>query len=216
LIELAVLCEGPTEVEFVRLVLVPHLREFNVHVKPYPLNNANFGVVSLDKLKRAQSAAIGKARTHQYVTTMIDLYGIPKDYTQGITETVALKKAQVIEKLMGQAFGKSNRWIPHVQLHEFEALLFVDLDELVAEFPGKEMTIAANKLRTDTIGIAPEEINDHRESSPSKRIRHYIPRYAKAQVGPTVAKRIGLERLRAECPHFSAWVAILERLGREE
>jgi hypothetical protein len=214
LIELAVLCEGPTEVEFVRLVLAPHLREFTVYTKPYPLNNANFGAVSLEKLKRAQRAAIGIARSHQYVTTMIDLYGIPKDFVPHTTRSTALEKATLVEARMREAFGESDRWIPYVQLHEFEALLFVDLQELVAAFPGEIMSVAAEKLEVDSAGLEPEEINEGRDTAPSKRILRYIPRYAKAQVGPTVAARVGLERLRARCPHFSTWITALERLGR--
>ena len=214
MIELAVLCEGPTEVEFVRLVLAPHLREFNIYAKAYPLNNANFGAVSLEKLKRAHRAAIGKARSHQYVTTMIDLYGIPKDFLPPDSRSVASEKAKLVEARMREAFGESDRWIPYVQLHEFEALLFVDLQELVATFPDEVMSVAVEKLRADTSGIEPEDINDGRETAPSKRILSYIPRYAKAQVGPSVAARVGLERLRARCPHFSTWIASLEMLSR--
>ena len=74
-VELRVLCEGSTEYNFVGTVLVPHLRaQFRVHAKPQ-----NLGGVHFDKLHKAIKAEIGRARSHQFVTTMIDLYALP-DY----------------------------------------------------------------------------------------------------------------------------------------
>ena len=61
----------------------------------------------------------------------------------------------------------------------------------------------------------PEDIDDGRETAPSKRIRTVMPGYHKAGHGQIVAGHIGLPTIRAECPRFDAWVRRLEALGTE-
>ena len=58
----------------------------------------------------------------------------------------------------------------------------------------------------------PEEINDGETTAPSKRLQSLYPSYDKILFGPLIAQRIGLDRLRQECPHFRDWVAKLEAL----
>ena len=60
-----------------------------------------------------------------------------------------------------------------------------------------------------------EDIDDGRETAPSKRIRAAMPKFDKAGQGYVVAERIGLPTIRAECPRFDAWVRRLEALGTE-
>jgi Domain of unknown function (DUF4276) len=39
------------------------------------------------------------------------------------------------------------------------------------------------------------------------------PPYRKVLDGPTIAEKIGLERIRSACPHFDAWVSWIESLA---
>jgi hypothetical protein len=73
--------------------------------------------------------------------------------------------------------------------------------------------IAALKAIADR-RATPELINDGRHSAPSKRIILQIPDYedAKTVVGPQRAELIGLDVIRAKCPHFNAWLSRLEKL----
>ncbi len=59
----------------------------------------------------------------------------------------------------------------------------------------------------------PEEIDDRPQFAPSKRIERLFPGYRKTLHGPMAAKRIGLDPIRAECPHFSGWLAKLEEFA---
>ena len=61
---------------------------------------------------------------------------------------------------------------------------------------------------------SPEDINDNKNTAPSKRIQRIVPQYNKIADGTRVAKNIGLEKIRAACPRFGAWVAKMERLAR--
>ena len=58
----------------------------------------------------------------------------------------------------------------------------------------------------------PEEINEGAETHPAKRLLKLFPDYHKATVGPILAERIGLEKMRAACPHFDGWISKLEAL----
>ncbi|MBL8251675.1 MAG: DUF4276 family protein, partial [Candidatus Competibacter sp.] len=60
----------------------------------------------------------------------------------------------------------------------------------------------------------PEDINERRDQSPSKRIEALFPTYRKRVHGPIAIKRIGLDRVRAECPHFNAWIKYLETFAQ--
>jgi len=52
----------------------------------------------------------------------------------------------------------------------------------------------------------PEDINDDPVSAPSKRIIALYPRYNKVVEGGIAAQIIGVDRMRAQCSHFRAWL----------
>jgi hypothetical protein len=57
----------------------------------------------------------------------------------------------------------------------------------------------------------PERVNDGRDSAPSKRLANYRGDYDKTGDGPLAVASLGLPKLRAQCPHLNAWLALLER-----
>jgi hypothetical protein len=59
----------------------------------------------------------------------------------------------------------------------------------------------------------PEEINDAPDTAPSKRIESLVPGYQKPFLGLLAAIEVGLDRIRAECPHFNGWLEHLESLA---
>jgi len=214
-IELRVLCEGATEQGFVTQVLGPHLRAFDVYPQAESLARGRSGVVSFKILYEAIKRDVGRSRNHQYVTTMIDLYGLTQypGVERQPGESV-LDRVTRIETNMATALP-NDRFIPYIQVHEFEALVFVDLDALLPQFPDGEADAVAAHLKQQVGNAAPEEINDGKLTAPSKRLIGEIPayRYMKSIAGPAIAARIGLPALRAVCPHFNAWVTRLEGLA---
>lgn len=215
-IELKILCEGPTEQNFVTKVLAPHLKDFNAFCKTSSLApGTQGGVVSFERLYAGIKNELGRSRAHQYVTTMIDLYKIgdfPEAAKRGAES--GLERVRRIERAMAQEMG-SGQFVPYIQLHEFEALVLVDVAEIPAQFPDGEADTGLVTLHKSIAGQRPEEIDDGKETAPSKRIIRAIPRYAhrKATAGPSIAGAIGLERLRAACPHFGDWLSRLEKLA---
>jgi hypothetical protein len=123
------------------------------------------------------------------------------------------RRVERIEAAFARHVG-GRRFIPHIQLHEFEALLLVDPQQF--DWYHIEDADAAGIVRLCSLVAAvssPELIDDGPDTTPSKRILAELPRYRKAGQGPVVAEKIGIERMRAACPHFAAWLTKLEALG---
>jgi hypothetical protein len=102
------------------------------------------------------------------------------------------------------------RFLPFIQVHEFEALLFSEPSAFAAAFPGRESAIR-NLVNVRTSFPSPEHIDDR--DNPASRICAVFPDYQKPVDGALVARRIGLEKMARECAHFSEWLERLRRLA---
>ena len=107
-----------------------------------------------------------------------------------------------------------NRFLPYIQMHELEALLFSSPRVMAAAFERPDLAFTFAEIVRQC--GACEEINDKSETAPSRRIAELYPAYRKGSSAhahaPIIAKRIGLATLREACPHFDAWMTTLERL----
>ena len=114
-----------------------------------------------------------------------------------------------LQEELGGGFH-ANRFVPYVMLHEFEALLFSDCEKFANAI---ERPALAQKMQAivDAAG-EPEAIDDTPEGAPSKRIEALIPEYDKLHLGILAALEIGLDKIRAACPHFNAWLTRLEEI----
>ena len=142
-------------------------------------------------------------------TTMFDLYGLPTDfprYSDAAEVSDPYARVEILETALSEAIG-DRRFIPYIQLHEFEALLFSDLQKLDTQFPDRPSEIQ-RLVETATELGSPELVDDGLTTVPSKRIAAAIPEYArrKASAGPIVVAKIGLAVLQSQCPHFRRWL----------
>lgn len=191
---LAISVEGPTEREFVNRVLKPYLLNLGWDmVKPVPL----FGSISLNRLKTELRHL---SEQFECVTTLYDLYGFEK--LEG-------RSAAEIESAMAAVVGNVPRLIAYVQQHEFEALLFADVASVAAEF--SEVTNGLQSLQRILNECGqPEEINHGYNTCPSRRLKKLFQSYDKVRHGAMLAEKIGLERIKNECPRFAEWLGRLE------
>ena len=205
MIRLAISVEGQTEEEFVRQVLARHLHSRDVFVTPVLLGRARYNVqgggnVTINRLSR-------ELQHLQYsfdaVTSLVDFYGF-KDKNEMSPPMLV----QAIENSIEQIEKRSI--FPYVQVHEFEGLLFSDVNAFKSVWDNAPL-VDLRKIRA-TFGT-PEEINDSSETAPSKRISKLIPGYRKALHGPSLTREIGLDKLRNECPGFNAWLSRIEKLS---
>jgi hypothetical protein len=106
------------------------------------------------------------------------------------------------------------RFVPHIQLHEFETLLLVAPQKLDSRFLDCDRAIQ-NLVEMAAGFDSPELIDDGASTAPSKRIIREIPEYEgmKASAGPLIAETIGLPVLRGKCKHFDEWLSRLENLA---
>ena len=211
---LAVSVEGQTEEEFVKQVLAEHLRARRVEPTPIVLGRARGrargGNVSSDRLVSEMAALY---YSFDAVTSLVDFYGF-RDKGDATVEDL---EAQVIDGIAEQVGGAwdERKVVPHVQKHEFEGLLFSDVDVFATPIDFPCNCVAALRAVRDQFAT-PEDINDSSQTAPSKRIAGIIPRYSKVVHGPMLAVEIGLQVIRAECPGFDAWMTRLESLGTVE
>ena len=218
MIRLNVTVEGFSEERFVKDVLSPHLVTFGiaVYVRKVLTNRKlrkRGGIVSFGKFKNDVMQWV-KEQPQAYHTTFIDFYGLKADFPFCNQSDPAdpYKKVKLIEGGIRTEISH-HRFIPFVQLHEFEGLLFADTHET------EKWLSLDNILRPGTLeeirsscGGNPELINGGAETAPSKRILSLCPGYDKVGDGVLILKEIGLSKLRSECRHFDEWVTTLERI----
>lgn len=219
MIRLHFVVEGQTEETFVHQVFVDHFGHYNIStdVRVVETSRGHKGGV-LNYLK-AKGDLLRWLKEDQKAdarfTTMFDLYALPESFPShgSAKKLLPLPRIEALEAAFG-ADVEDTRFIPYLQLHEFEALLLTDPAKLESHFCEYAKEIAA--LSVECAGYdSPELINDGPLTAPSKRIIQKVPGYrgAKASAGPLVAMNIGLPAMRAKCPHFNAWVSKLEQLA---
>lgn len=151
-----------------------------------------------------------------YFTTMIDLYALHSDFPGRSAAAKLHHDPYMRVGSLEAAWRKKtadDRFIPYIQLHEFEAYLFADASKF-AEFDCPHPAIAALQAAADGTD-SPERIDDGQNTAPSKRIIDQFPAYKKLKtvVGPQMTELIGSRTIRKKCPHFDSWLSRLERLG---
>ena len=203
---LAISVEGQTEEEFVKKVLAEHLRP--MEVDPMLLGalrrRGGGGNVSIDELVSDMASLRGEYDT---VTSLVDFYGFrDKGYL-----TVEELERRLLREIEERGGGEAPVF-PYVQKHEFEGLLFSDPAAFRALPRIKDGHVA--KLEAVRRQFAtPEDINDDPDGAPGKRIALAAPGYRKRRDSPEVAQEAGLEKIRAECPRFHAWLTRMEGLA---
>ncbi len=208
------LVEGQTEETFVRELLAPHYARMGLYLTPILVGTSpghKGGIVGYAKV-RPQIERLCKRDRDAYVTTMFDLYALPGDFPgktspQWQHQQTGVNKAALVEKELAADIGQRN-FIPYIQVHEFEALMFVE-PKRFEEWADKHVVC---KLQDIAATSAPEDINDHPDTAPSKRILAAMPAYQKTVHGPLIACDIGLDAMREACPHFAAWLERLDAL----
>ena len=221
--EIYIIVEGTTEEAFINQVLKPHFNKISIYLKAqqWITNNKTGntgGGRSFDLIENHIQKIKNRHNNDKnvFISTMLDLYAFPK---QGKTifdnEVENLNKAKDKKHLLEQKFANRidfYRFIPYIQLHEFETLLFADISKLTTFYTDKQKEI--NELIESINDTMPEDINGNVITSPSHRITNFINSYKKQKstTAPFIASAIGLNLIRAKCPHFNNWITKLENI----
>ena len=151
------------------------------------------------------------AHSFDYITSLVDFYGFKEKCQLGVDQL----EARIHDRIQENYPKGGNVFIPYVQLHEFEGLLFSDVEQFIRQLIDLYGTSQskANELREIVNEFPnPEDINDNSNTAPSKRIERIEPEYHKVIDGTLIAEMIGLNIIRDKCPRFNCWVTKLESL----
>ena len=222
-IEIYIIVEGQTEQTFVRDVLAPQMTHKGIYMLPVLIGKPGQkgGDIKFERAKTDIGHFL-KQRNETYVSTMFDYFRIDSEWPgkaevlrqiQNGTTLSASHKAEILEDATHNEIVRTfprcdskNRFLPYIEMHEFEALLFSDAD-ILAEKTEIDVSLV-RKIIKDYDN--PEEINDDPAKAPSKRLEAIKNGYRKVAMGKTVSEAIGIEGIRRQCPHFNNWLTKLE------
>lgn len=220
MVRVYVVVEGQTEIVFVKELLQQPFSNLGIYLHPSLIGKPGHkgGVLSYDRAKRDIIGFLKQERD-TFCTTMFDYYGLPVDLPglpiKGSYRPI--EKAEIIEqsfkKDIIQTLGNSvnpDRFIPYIQIHEFEALLFSNPQALAKSIYRNDLALEFERIRT--LFHSPEDINDNPDTTPAKRIKHLCHEYVKSIHGILAAAEIGISIIRSECKHFDQWLKNLEAL----
>lgn len=209
--------EGETEQEFCKDVLQPYFFSKDILIQHPTIKKSGGGIVAWETLKNQIETHL-KQDPSVFVTTLIDYYGLPGGkfkYPHWDEAKVIVNindRITFLEQSMKTAVEDSLRYrfIPYLQLHEFEGLLFNNIEVFNTQIAKNEFTDYIELAKTIAENPNPELINDGKETAPSKRLMRLIKGYNKPVYGSILAEAIGLERIRRKSPRFNNWINTLE------
>lgn len=220
---LHIIAEGQTEEKFVKKVLAMYFGQFNIST------DVRCVLTSRDRRKSHRGGLINYQKAKNDIvfwlkedanpdarfTTMFDLYALPSDFPR--YEEAKRKYADdpygrvsFLETAFKEDISDS-RFLPYIQLHEFEALILSKPEALQFEYFERDAVIKQLVELLEQKGN-PELINDKPETAPSKQILRRIPEYDKVNVGAAIAERIGIDWLEKHCRHFGDWLDTVKKL----
>lgn len=218
-----VICEGQTEANFVKRVLSPYFLSKQIYfsapivVTKTDLKNGKMfkgGMSSFEKAKNMLQKYLPLTKKENvFVTTMFDYYHIPTDtpgYTNVDKKTDVYDKVLFLEQEIQNTYKEySLKFFPYLQLHEFETLIFTNIDKLEEkyfEYDINPLRMCLNEIKN------PELINNSEDTAPSKRIMQCIPSYDKVQMGVEVLAETDFSHIRNSCRHFDEWIKKIENV----
>jgi hypothetical protein len=220
MIRVHIICEGQTEEMFINEVLAQSFHHLGIYLMPALIGKpghkgGNFRFERL--LTDLEKRLLGDRQA--YCTTFFDFYGLPEEFPgkvdAGSRNTMDEKADYLLEAMMDKLRKKlgddaMRRFIPYVQMYEFEGLLFSCPKRLAMGInqPALEDKLLRIRNEFDT----PETINNSPVTAPSKRILKLYDGYEKPLHGSLAAIEIGLPAIRTECNRFDSWLKCIESL----
>lgn len=209
---LYIIVEGQSEEEFVKELIAPYFQTLGFYdVRGFKIRTSKHGkggFVNYQHLKKDIERLL-KSERNILVTTFVDYFRIPnslpsylKCYQQ---HTATLDRVLCLEKAVALDIN-DNRFLPYIQLHEFEALLFSSNTGFETYY---ESAIYEQTKQIIHTYPNPELINEHPATAPSKRLLAIISTYKKVLDGNCIALEIGLETILSKCPRFKNWIILL-------
>lgn len=215
-----IVVEGPSERNFIKSIVAPNLGMLGIFVMPSVVGKAGHkgGNVKFERVFTDIENYL-KQRDDTVVSTMVDYFRLDTNWPGmdeirrrlNTGETIPLdEKSQILQQATFEEVKSKlphiaqleDRFIPYIQMHEFEALLFSD-----AEILADKMGIVLRSLQSVVDEYdSPEHINTDPTKAPSKRIEQLAGKYKKVCQSLPIAQEIGLSKMRQQCRLFNQWL----------
>lgn len=141
------------------------------------------------------------------ITTFMDFFRLPTDYPEYTQDVKHISRIEDAIRVDCSGIIPPTSFLPYIQKHEFETLLFANSAGFSNLLLGKtEMTQIMTVLK---LFPNPEDINGSPNTAPSKRLLS-IFNYKKVTDSALVLKDVNIDFLRRRCPRFDEWVCRLE------
>ncbi len=208
-----IVVEGQTEEAFVNRVLAPTLAGNALYASATRITTSRTahkvykgGFVNFSHLERDVNQLL-KQDQHCYVSTMVDFYRLPNSvpgYAVAMSQVSPYDKVNALHQHFKAHFQSSPRFLPYVQLHEFETLLYAN-PAVAASVTGMAVLSAMMNAAIAGSGGNPELVNQTPQGAPSKRILATYSGYEKVVHGVQIASGVGLQTMLNQCAHFKSW-----------
>lgn len=219
--QIYVLVEGHSEREFVTRIMGPYFGQEGILIRPIPMRKSGggFGISNLEHFKNHIKPLLHN-KDVPAVTTFIDLFRFPVQSSEHAEEEMLKKHSEnpdIEMRIKGfedvlqgavQKIKPYDHFIPYIQKHEFEALLFSDASAFI-EHAGIQKDIE----RVLKAIPNPEDINTTETGHPAKRLESiyaaHKKKYSKGADAVNLAEMAGIKIILEKCPRFRAWIELL-------
>lgn len=216
--DLYFIVEGETELEFVNKILIPYLYSQGVlcHIQGYPItmSGGGHGFNNIQHFINTISPVLNY-KNEPIITTLIDYFQLNSEkklpgYTNSLQYALTDDRINYLESQLNdtvQSITPYRFFIPYIQKHEMETLLFSD--------PEEGFYLESEKIKNAVLEICIqyqniEEINGSTQGAPSKRLEAIYKsdgkKYEKIIDGIDIAELTGIEKIIEKCPRFRNWI----------
>lgn len=223
MIRVFVICEGQTEERFIKDIFASYFNPQKFYIQPLMIPTSKTGKGGALNYQRVKDFICDKLKEDEnaYLTTMFDYCAIDNNFPgtnnniSDIYKKVSFLENEFYKDILLTVATARDKFIPYFQLHEFESLLFSDIDKIILGDSSwnnndKKLLDVLDKLKdkmNEEFSNNPECINNSLQTSPSHRLKVIFisPKYKKVLHGNKIAKEIGMVQILNSCRHFKDW-----------
>lgn len=224
---LYIIVEGPTELEFINRILIPYFNSKGItsHIQGIIITMSGGGH-GFNNIKHFANTIkpVLNYNNEPIITTLIDYFKLNSEtklpgFLECSKNQPTDKKIECLEGKLNdivQAIKLYNYFIPYIQKHEMETLMFAN--------PEDGFSLENVKIKNAVLEICKqypniEDINGSEIGAPSKRLEAIYKlnnkKYEKIIDGIDIAEFTGIEKILEKCPRFRNWIENLIKTLKE-
>ena len=139
MIRVFVICEGQTEERFIKDIFASYFNPQKFYIQPLMIPTSKTGKGGALNYQRVKDFICDKLKEDEnaYLTTMFDYYAIDNNFhgtnnnISDIYKKVSFLENEFYKDILSTVATARDKFIPYFQLHEFESLLFSDIDKII-------------------------------------------------------------------------------------